>query len=143
MIYDDRFFEIEDQVSAVVHALAVSPSFEKYLQAKKQVYNDQKAVLLKQVFNEKKRSFEKIADYGTYAPGYKEQQREVRKAKRALDLNEKVAEFRLAETDLQNLLDEIGLTVAQTISSEIKVDAGNPFFVTGKHSGCGGNCHAS
>lgn len=49
----------------------------------------------------------------------------------------------MAETDLQELLDEIGLTIAQTISDEIKVDAGNPFFETGGHSGCGGSCHAS
>ena len=51
-----------------------------------------------------------------------------------------MAAFRLAETDLQQLLDEVGQRIAQTISAEIKVDAGNPFFETGNHS-CKGNCH--
>lgn len=64
--------------------------------------------------------------------------------KRALDLNEIVANYRFAETNVQTLLDTIGLKIAQLISEDIKVDAGNPFFERGKkHSGCGGSCHAS
>ncbi len=66
------------------------------------------------------------------------------KAKRALDLNEIVANYRFAETNVQTLLDTIGLKIAQLISEDIKVDAGNPFFERGKkHSGCGGSRHAS
>ncbi|MGQ4819954.1 YlbF family regulator, partial [Enterococcus faecium] len=30
----------------------------------------------------------------------------------------------------------------EEVSNEIKVDAGSRFFVTKKHFGCGGNCHA-
>ena len=95
---------------------------------------------LKRNFQAEKEKFERIAAYGEYAPDYRQQQRSVRKSKRALDLNEKVAAFRVAETDFQRLLDDIGQRLANTISSDIKVDAGNPFFETGNHS-CKGNCH--
>lgn len=143
MIYDDHFFKIEDQLTAVLDMVKSSAVFANYRQKRENLYNDSTAMQLKSVFEAKKNQFEQIASYGNFAPDYREKQRSVRKAKRALDLNETVADFRLAETDLQELLDEIGLTIAQTISDEIKVDAGNPFFETGGYSGCGGSCHAS
>lgn len=143
MIYDDQFFDIEDQVALVTGCLRQSTAYQDYVRSQRALSQDGLAMELKQNFQEQKHQFEKIAQYGAVAPDYREKQRSVRLAKRALDMNEKVAAFRIAETQLQGVLDQIGLEIAETISQSIKVDAGNPFFETGEHSGCRGNCHAS
>lgn len=140
MIINDAFFQLEDQNQLLIQEILASQNFKNYLQTKTEMNNSIEVSKLKKTFQADKDKFEQIASYGEYAPDYREQQRKVRLSKRALDLNEKVAAFRLAETDFQRLLDEVGQRIAQTISSEIKVDAGNPFFETGNHS-CEGNCH--
>ena len=140
MIINDAFFQLEDQNHHLIQAIVGSQCYKNYLEAKTQMDQCEKVSRLKKVFQEEKDKFERISAYGEYAPDYHQQQRNVRKSKRALDLNEKVAAFRLAETDFQCLLDEIGQRIATAISQDIKVDAGNPFFETGNHS-CKGNCH--
>lgn len=140
MIINDAFFQLEDQNQVLIQEILASQSFKNYLLTRTEMNNCTEVSRLKKTFQEDKDKFEQIASYGEYAPDYREQQRKVRLSKRALDLNERVAAFRLAETDFQRLLDEVGQRIAQTISSDIKVDAGNPFFETGNHS-CEGNCH--
>jgi cell fate (sporulation/competence/biofilm development) regulator YlbF (YheA/YmcA/DUF963 family) len=140
LIINDAFFQLEDQNQILVQAILASHCYKNYLQAKAQMNACDDVAKLKRNFQAEKEKFERIAAYGEYAPDYRQQQRSVRKSKRALDLNEKVAAFRVAETDFQRLLDDIGQRLANTISSDIKVDAGNPFFETGNHS-CKGNCH--
>ncbi len=140
LIINEAFFQLEDQNQVLIQAILASQSYKNYLQARAQMNNCPEVMQLKKDFQTAKDNFEKIAAYGSYAPDFRATQRKVRVSKRALDLNEKVAAFRLAETDFQQLLDEIGQALAETISSEIKVDAGNPFFETGNHS-CEGNCH--
>jgi cell fate (sporulation/competence/biofilm development) regulator YlbF (YheA/YmcA/DUF963 family) len=64
---------------------------------------------------------------------------QIREYKRDMDLDSHVAEFKLAENDLQSLLDEISMFVGGAVSQHIKVPSGNPFFDTSSHgSGCGG-----
>lgn len=66
--------------------------------------------------------------------------RALRTAKRQLDLNEQVSEYRWSETQLQRLLDELTVAISTCFSPSVKVDAGSPFFQS--KSSCGGNCHA-
>ena len=140
MIINEAFFQLEDQNQVLIQALLASPSYKSYLKARTQMNQSKEVAQLRKAFQVEKDKFERIAAYGEYAPDYRSQQQKVRLSKRALDLNEKVAAFRLAETDFQQLLDEIGRLLAEAISPEIKVNAGNPFFETGNHS-CKGNCH--
>lgn len=140
LIINDAFFQLEDQNHVLIQAILASQTYNTYLQKKNQMNDCAEVAKLKKTFQVEKDKFERISSYGEYAPDYRQQQRKVRASKRALDLNEKVAAFRLAETDFQQLLDEISQRLAQTVSSEIKVDAGNPFFETKNHS-CKGNCH--
>lgn len=140
LIINDAFFRLEDQNQLLIQEILASQSYRNYLLTRNEMNTSPEVAKLKKAFQADKDRFEQIANYGEYAPDYHQQQRKVRLSKRTLDLNEKVAAFRLAETDLQQLLDEVGQRIAQTISSEIKVDAGNPFFETGNHS-CKGNCH--
>lgn len=118
--------------------LIKSATFQNYLRQKRLMYEDKKVRALRGDFIAKKEDFETVAAYGKYAPDYREKQLGLRKAKRALDLHPKVAEFRLAETDLQSVLDTIGSKVASTVSEGVKVDAATPFFEN--NLGKGGSC---
>lgn len=139
MIYNDQLFTIENQVDQLYEALKKSRTFQNYLQKKREMYEDKQVQNLRADFIAKKEAFEMIANYGKYAPDRSEKQHAVRKAKRALDLHPKVAEFRYAETELQSILDLIGSVIAYTFSEKVKIDAGNPFFESKTNRG--GNCH--
>lgn len=142
MIYDHQFFEIEDQIDKLVTSICQSKIVQTYQFAKEQMDTAEDVRVLKKQFLDSKEVFEQISAFGKYAPDYRTTQRELRKNKRALDLHPQVAEYRALENDVQTILDDVCISLAQVISEDIKVDAGNPFFT--KHSGgCGGNCHAS
>lgn len=143
VIINEELFCLEDQCQQVVQRIRESEIFRAYLISKRVMNHSDEVEELKKDFLTKKASFEQIADYGKYAPDFREKQRAVRAAKRKLDLTDEVSEFRVNETQLQGILDEIGQQLASGISSEIKINAGSPFFETSKHAGCGGNCHAS
>jgi cell fate (sporulation/competence/biofilm development) regulator YlbF (YheA/YmcA/DUF963 family) len=85
-----------------------------------------------------KELYEEVQRFGKYHPDYKRVMSQIREVKREMDLDPIVADFKLAENDLQQLLDEIGILVAGAVSSHIKVPVGNPFFDT--HSSHGGGC---
>lgn len=143
MIVTENLFIIEDQTEALVQEILASESFTKLKIARQQLQKSVETQKKQTQFLIAKQEFEQIEAYGKYAPDFRTKQRAVRQAKRALDLQEEVAEFRYAETNVQTLLDTIGQSIARTISAEIKVTAGNPFFEKGNQTGCGGNCHAS
>ena len=104
MIYNDHLYAIEDQIEQLISSIKNSQLFRSYCYNKKAMYQDQEVLGLIDSFVHKKTDFEKIAAYGTFAPGYKEQQRALRKAKRALDLNPQVGEFRTVKTSCKSCL---------------------------------------
>lgn len=86
-----------------------------------------------------KELYEEVQRFGKYHPDYKRVMSQIREYKRDMDLDPHVAEFKLAENDLQNLLDEISMQVGGAVSKHIKVPIGNPFFHSDSHgAGCGG-----
>ncbi|MBU8915399.1 YlbF family regulator [Bacillus sp. FJAT-29953] len=91
-----------------------------------------------QRFAKLKGLYEEVQRFGKYHPDYKNVMTQIRQYKREMDLDANVAEFKLAENDLQSLLDEISLHVGRSVSEHIKVPTGNPFFDNGHSSGCGG-----
>ncbi|GAA0338836.1 regulatory iron-sulfur-containing complex subunit RicF [Bacillus carboniphilus] len=97
-------------------------------------------------FTELKERYEEVQRFGKYHPDYKWVNKEIREAKREMDLDDRVAEFRRAEMDLQSLLDEISVMIGHSVSEHIKVPTGNPFFDNGSCSGgcgSGGGCSCS
>src|SRR5213595_2094340 len=82
--------------------------------------------------------YEEVQRFGKYHPDYKRVMLQIRESKREMDLDSYVAEFRVAENNLQSLLDEISVQLGGAVSKHIKVPTGNPFFDTG--SSCGGGC---
>lgn len=88
-------------------------------------------------FGRLKEQYEEVQRFGRYHPDYSRVMKEVREAKRDMDLDENVAAFRVAEKELQALLDEVSMLIGRAVSEGIKVPSGNPFFAG---SSCGGGC---
>lgn len=82
--------------------------------------------------------YEEVQRFGKYHPDYKRVMLQIRESKREMDLDSYVAEFRVAENNLQSLLDEVSVQLGGAVSEHIKVPTGNPFFDTG--SSCSGGC---
>ncbi|MEG0255871.1 YlbF family regulator [Vagococcus sp.] len=142
MIYNDDVLEIENLVDDLSEKLLDSQLVSIYVDSYAELNHNEEVGEIVTHFLSRKEAFERIEAYGDYAPDYKEKRRDVRKAKRRLDTNEMVAEFKYNETSLQNMLDYVTFDLASSISKDIKVDAGNPFFEFAKR-GCGGSCHVS
>ncbi len=96
-------------------------------------------------FTKLKEQYEYVQRFGRYHPDYQTIMKEPRLAKREMDMDENVANFKRAETELQNLLDEISLIIGRSVSESVKVETGNPFFETKHKVGCstGGSCGCS
>jgi cell fate (sporulation/competence/biofilm development) regulator YlbF (YheA/YmcA/DUF963 family) len=92
--------------------------------------------------------YEEVQRFGKYHPDYKQVMGQIRDVKREMDLDDLVAEFKRAENDLQQLLDEVSMIVGKSVSPHVKVPTGNPFFdsssgcITGG-CGSGGSCGCS
>jgi len=94
-----------------------------------------------------KERYEEVQRFGKYHPDYKLVMSQIREVKREMDLDPQVANFKVAENDLQYLLDEVSKQVAGAVSEQIKVPSSNPFFEThsshGAGCGGGGSCSCS
>jgi cell fate (sporulation/competence/biofilm development) regulator YlbF (YheA/YmcA/DUF963 family) len=92
--------------------------------------------------------YEEVQRFGKYHPDYKLVMGQIRDVKREMDLDDLVAEFKRSENELQHLLDEVSMIVGKSVSVNVKVPTGNPFFDSS--SGCssgscgtGGSCGCS
>ena len=90
-----------------------------------------------QLFTRMKERYEEVQRFGRYHPDYKTVMKEIRERKREMDMDDNVAEFRRAENELQDLLDKVSLIIGHSVSKNVKVPSGNPFF---SGSSCGGGC---
>jgi cell fate (sporulation/competence/biofilm development) regulator YlbF (YheA/YmcA/DUF963 family) len=111
---------------------------EKYRFYYHKLNNDAETQKKIKAFVKMKDLYEDVQRFGRYHPDYREIMTETRTRKRDMDLDENVANFRVAENELQALLDEISILIARSVSENIKVPTGNPFFDTS--SSCGGGC---
>lgn len=142
----EEWLDILDANDDLIAMILQSEIVVQYRDAKKEVYQHPGLFDQMVTFNQMKERYDEVQRFGKYHPDYRTVMKEIRLLKKELDLSEKVAAYRLAENELQHLLDEIGYTLAQHISQAITVDTSNPFFITeGCGSGCGtgGSCSCS
>lgn len=132
MIINETTFAMFDQIDLIVSQLKKSAVFQAYLVAKHQLAHNQTAQAKVKALQEAKADYDQIKDYGQYAPDYRQVRRRAQKAQRVVALDPSVAVFRQCELDLQTVLDEISVTIANSISKDIMVATGNPFFETGR-----------
>lgn len=140
MIYTEEVFKLEDEIDNLCDTLMHSELVKGFWEAKYQLKTNEETKKKEKEFVSAKESFEQIEAYGNYAPGYKEKRRALREKKRQLDLDETVASFKIKERELQDVLDTTVFDLAKSISPNIKIEAGNPFFEFAQ-KGCSGNCH--
>jgi cell fate (sporulation/competence/biofilm development) regulator YlbF (YheA/YmcA/DUF963 family) len=130
--------ELLDKAEELVQMVLNSDVAENYRQSLYRVKTTKETQEKIQAFVRMKERYEEVQRFGRYHPDYKEVMGQIRNLKREVDLDEIVAEFKKAENDLQGLLDEISVIIGRSVSENVKVPTGNPFFDSG--SGCSGGC---
>ncbi|ABS22870.1 MULTISPECIES: YlbF family regulator [Bacillus cereus group] len=128
---------ILDKAEQLAQAVVYSDIAENYRKCFKDLQEDSEAQELIRQFAAMKERYEEVRRFGKYHPDYAFVSKKMRELKRSVDLHDKIAAFKKAESNLQKLLDEVSVVIGSEISSSIKVPTGNPFFDAG---GCGGGC---
>ena len=110
-----------------------------YIEAKNTLANDTEAQRLIIAFHDEKEKYEEVQRFGRYHPDYSVVMKTIRTTKREMDMNEKVAAFKIAERNLQSLLDEVSGRIAYSVSEQVKVPKENA-LLTDSGCGSGGSC---
>ncbi|MCR6615377.1 YlbF family regulator [Bacillus sp. 4A_MP3] len=130
--------KLQSEAEQLAGMILQSETAENYRDCYKRLREDEEAGRIIRSFMSVKEQYEDVQRFGKYHPDYREISRKMREMKRELDLNDKVAEFKKAETELQLLLDEISIELGTAVSEHVKVPTGNPYF--DGLSSCGGGC---
>ena len=134
MIATMEIVDILDKSEAVGQMVLQSEVKQAYDEAKKRMEQDNDAQKLIKEFNKMKELYEEVERFGRYHPDYSKIMKEMRVAKREMDMHETIATYKVAETNLQGLLDEISQIVAFSVSDKVKVPKDGALLTDG---GCG------
>ncbi|WP_174613140.1 YlbF family regulator [Virgibacillus ihumii] len=139
MIGTMEYVDILDRSELLGKMVLDSEVVESFNDSRIALQEDQEAQRLIAAFNDIKLHYEDVQRFGRYHPDYNEIMKKVRTAKREMDMNDKVAAFKIAERNLQKLLDEISSYVALSVSDDIKAPKDGAAL---SHGGCGsgGKC---
>ncbi|WNV81267.1 YlbF family regulator [Bacillus atrophaeus] len=129
---------LQSEAQKLAGMILQSETAENYRNCYKRLQQDEEAGRIIRSFMDIKDKYEDVQRFGKYHPDYREISRKMREIKRELDLNDKVADFKKAETELQSILDEVSIELGTAVSEHIKVPTGNPYF--DGLSSCGGSC---
>jgi cell fate (sporulation/competence/biofilm development) regulator YlbF (YheA/YmcA/DUF963 family) len=129
--------EILDSADELSQWILNSDVAENYRKSLYKLRNNDGTQTKIQMFTRMKERYEEVQRFGRYHPDYKTVMKEIRERKREMDMDDNVAEFRRAENELQDLLDKVSLIIGHSVSKNVKVPSGNPFF---SGSSCGGGC---
>lgn len=138
MLATSERIELVDHAEELAKNILESDLAEQYRLCLYKLHTNDEAQRKIRHFVSLKTLYEEVQRFGKYHPDYKRVMSQIRIAKREVDLDPLVAAFKLAENDLQALLDEISMRIGGAVSPHVKVPAGNPFFATS--SSCGGGC---
>ncbi|CEG22373.1 hypothetical protein BN1080_01299 [Planococcus massiliensis] len=133
-----EWVEITDSAEELSEMILQSEQAEIYRNAYNSVYSDKDLAAEIHAFARLKEQYEEVQRFGKYHPDYQRVMKQIRVDKRRLDLNEQIAELRLAENDLQDLMDQVSFIIGRSVSEAVKIPSSNPFFSSG--SSCGGSC---
>lgn len=136
MIATMEQFSILDEADTLASMLIHSDVFIKYLDSRERVAQDEEAQDLVRRFVKVKDKYDEVQRFGRYHPDYKSVITQMMEAKRDADMNDLISAYKEAENELQQLLNEISLVFARSVSESIKVPTGDPFF----DRSCGGGC---
>lgn len=131
------YVNVLDRAEKLGKMILQSDVMKAYQDARYRLNHDKEAQQLIKAFNDIKDQYEDVQRFGRYHPDYYEIMKNVRLRKRQMDLNSKVAAFKIAERNLQRFLDEISEIVAYSVSKQIIVPKDDAIFTDG---GCAGGC---
>jgi len=141
MIATLEYVDILDRAEQLGKMVLQSETVTAYKVARSALEDDATAQSLIEAFNHIKLQYEEVQRFGRYHPDYNEIMRDVRKTKREMDMNEHVAKFKVEERKLQQLLDEISVLIASSVSQQIKAPRdGAALQDGGCGCGSGGGC---
>lgn len=133
--------QMVDQAYKISDLIQDSQPMREYLRAKETMEKDPEAQKLIRDFQRKKDAYEEVQRFGKYHPDFKTITKDVRKFKRKVDMHPTIADFKQAESALDELLHTVANTLAVSVSDEIKVPSDNPFLdKSGGGCGTGGSC---
>lgn len=139
--------DILDRSEALGKMVLQSDVMESYNKSQKALEEDAESQKLIKAFANIKEQYEDVQRFGRYHPDYSVIMKKVRSIKREMDMDDKVAAFKIAERNLQKLLDEISSGVAMSVGDMIKAPKDGAALSDGGcgcgsgSSGCG--CKAS
>ena len=141
MIATLEYVDILDHSEQLGKMVMNSDAMESYKNAQHVLNQDKEAQQLIKAFIDIKDHYEDIQRFGRYHPDYNEIMKKVRSIKREMDMNDKVAAFKIAERNLQKMLDEISQYIALSVSEQIKAPKdGAALSDSGCGCGSGGGC---
>ncbi|MEE1131829.1 MAG: YlbF family regulator [Caryophanon sp.] len=138
MMMTSEWLDILDGADELSAMILQSEPVQQYRLAHKAVYENEALVQQINAFQRMKDQYDDVQRFGKYHPDYNTIMKSIRKQKRELDLNEAICALRVAENEVQYLLDEVSLLIGRSVSDAVKVPMSNPFFETG--SSCGSSC---
>ncbi|MCE5089417.1 YlbF family regulator [Staphylococcus devriesei] len=143
-MYTEDTVAILDDIEGLSDMIVQSKLYYDYRQAQEKLDNDDEAHLMYQAFMKAKTRYDEVMRFGKYHPDYQKVMMETRRRKRAYEMLPVVMDYKSKEVALQNLIDEVVTKIAFSVSENVKIEAGNPFFKT-SHDGCatGGSCNCS
>lgn len=148
MIMTNEWATIMDQSDKLCAMVLSSEQFDLYSNAHRAVYTNSTLVREINHFAKLKDQYEEVQRFGKYHPDYSTVMKDIRVTKRKLDMVDEIATLKVAENELQDLLDEVSLLIGKSVSEGVKVPVSNPFFSSGGSScgsgcGTGGSCSCS
>src|SRR5690625_3879482 len=97
-----------------------SDVMKAYDHSRKELASDSESQRLTTAFTNIKNDYEDVQRFGRYHPDYNEIMKNVRSTKREMDMDDKVAAFKVAERNLQRLLHDVSKYVAESVSEQVK-----------------------
>ncbi|MDN3954101.1 YlbF family regulator [Sporolactobacillus laevolacticus] len=133
--------DADELASMVIH----SELYAAYIASKQNAERDEQTQHLIGRFLKVREKYDEVQRFGRYHPDYKPVIKEMMESKRELDTNPLIADYKQNEKALSDLLGELSLILARSVSKSIKVPTGDPFFDRSCGTGCGSggkcSCH--
>ncbi|GGG87022.1 YlbF family regulator [Staphylococcus pragensis] len=143
-MYTEETMSILDDIDVLSDMIVQSELYYDYREAQERLNHEDEAHLMYQAFLKSKMKYDEVMRFGKYHPDYQNVMMDTRRRKRAYEMLPVVMDYKSKEVALQNLIDEVVSKIAFSVSENVKIEAGNPFFKT-DHNGCatGGTCNCS
>lgn len=121
MIITESYIDIMNETDQLITYILQSDVMQTYEEAKLALDTDLEAQTLIKAFEAMKDDYEDVQRFGMYHPDYYDIMKNVRSVKRKMDMDDKVAAFKIAERQMEQFLYEISKLLAESVSENIMV----------------------